>query len=108
MKLTCVTFCALTVLGLSAVFLAQDAYSAPPQPATASSAPATSQPVSLNDTCPGLSSSGLAFAKMVDLPKGTVLKAGDLTISEKEIADEIAKAPKDVRDQLKKNAFFIL
>ena len=79
------------------------------QPPTASSVPAgASQPAGINDTYPGLASSGLTFARLADLPKGTVLKAGDLTIAEKDVADEIAKAPKEVQDQLKKNAFFLL
>jgi thioredoxin 1 len=62
----------------------------------------------INETYPGLASSGLTYARLADLPQGTVLKAGDLTIAEKEVADEIAKAPSDVQGQLKKNAFFLL
>ena len=77
-------------------------------PATASAPAAPSQAAGINDTYPGLASSGLTLARLADLPEGTVLKAGDLTIAEKEVADEIAKAPKEVQDQFKKNAFFIL
>ena len=91
-----------TVLALS-VLSAEGA----DNPAT-TPAPAASQPAAINDTYPGLASSGLVFARLADLPKGTVLKAGDLTIAEKEVADEIAKAPKEVQDQLKKNSFFLL
>jgi thioredoxin 1 len=98
----------LAVLGLSAVLVVQDAHSAPPQFAATSSAPAASQPAGINDTHPGLASSGLTFARLASLPAGTVLRAGDLSISEKEVADEIAKSPKDIQDQLKKNAFFVL
>ncbi len=78
------------------------------KPATAPTQAAALQPAAINDTYPGLASSGLTLARLADLPKGTVLKAGDLTIAEKEVADEIAKAPKEVQDQLKKNAFFLL
>jgi thioredoxin 1 len=78
------------------------------KPATAPAPAAALQPAAINDTYPGLASSGLTLARLADLPKGTVLKAGDLTIAEKEVADEIAKAPKEVQDQLKKNAFFLL
>jgi thioredoxin 1 len=78
------------------------------KPATAPTPAAAPQPAAINDTYPGLASSGLTLARLADLPKGTVLKAGDLTIAEKEVADEIAKAPKEVQDQLKKNAFFLL
>ena len=76
------------------------------EPTTAPAA--TTMSANLNDTYPDLASSGLTFARLADLPKGTVLKVGDLTIAEKEVADEIAKAPREVQDQLKKNAFFIL
>jgi len=92
---------AVLALGLASIRAAD-------KPATASAPTATSQPTAINDTYPGLASSGLTLARLTDLPKGTVLKAGDLSIAEKEVADEIAKAPKEVQDQLKKNAFFIL
>ena len=78
------------------------------KPATAPAPAATLQAAGINDTYPGLASSGLTLARLADLPKGTVLKAGDLTITEKELADQIAKAPKEVRDQLARNAFFVL
>jgi thioredoxin 1 len=78
------------------------------KPATAPAPAAALQPAGINDTYPGLASSGLALARLADLPEGTVLTAGDLTIAEKEVAGEIAKAPKEVQDQLRKNAFFLL
>jgi thioredoxin 1 len=93
----------VTVLALN-VLSAQAA----DRPETASGPPAASQPAAINDTYPGLASSGLTLARLADLPKGTVLRAGDLTITEKEVADEFAKAPKETQDQLKKNAFFLL
>lgn len=103
------TWCAMAALGLSGVFLVRDVHSATPEPpATASPPAAASQPATVNGAYPGLASSGLTFATLADLPKGTVLKAGDVTVTEKEIADEIAKSPKEVQDQLKKNAFFLL
>jgi len=77
-------------------------------PETSAAPAAASRPAVINDTYPGLASSGLTFARLADLPKGAALKAGDLTIAEKEVADQIAKAPKEVQDQLKKNAFFLL
>jgi thioredoxin 1 len=78
------------------------------KPATASAPAAASQPAAINDAYPGLASSGLTFARLADLPKGTFLKAGDVSIGEKEVADELVKAPKEVQDQLQKNAFFLL
>ncbi len=62
----------------------------------------------MNDAYPGLASGCLTYARLSDLPKGTLLKAGDLVITEKDVADEIAKAPQEVQAQLKKNAFFML
>jgi hypothetical protein len=50
----------------------------------------------------------LTYARLSDLPKGTLLKAGDLTLTEKDVAGEIAKAPAEMQAQLKKNGFFIL
>jgi len=62
----------------------------------------------VSDTHPGLASGCLTYARLSDLPKGTLLKAGDLVITEKDVADEIAKSPQDVQAQLKKNGFFML
>jgi len=62
----------------------------------------------VSEAYPGLASGCLTYARLSDLPKGTLLKAGDLAITEKDVADEIAKAPPDVRTQLKKNGFFVL
>lgn len=76
--------------------------------ANESATPAASQPATVNETHPELASSGLAFARLADLPKGTVLKAGELVITEKQVADAITKAPKEAQDQLKKNGFFLL
>jgi len=59
-------------------------------------------------TYPGLASGCLTYARLSDLPKGTLLRAGDLILTEKDVADEIAKAPQDVQAQLKKNGFFML
>lgn len=93
----------LFVIGLSSARLtAADAPAG-----TATTAPAEKASL-VNDAHPGLASSGLTYAKLSELPKGTILKAGELTISEKDIDEQVAKAPKDVQDQLKKNLFFML
>ena len=60
----------------------------------------------VGEAYPGLASGCLTYARLSDLAKGTLLEAGDLVITEKEVADEIAKAPPDVQAQLKKNGFF--
>jgi thioredoxin 1 len=84
------------------------AVSAADNSATTTAVAASSQPAGINDTYPGLASGGLTFAQLADLPQGTVLKASELTIAEKDIVDQIANAPKEVQDQLGKNAFFVL
>jgi len=72
-------------------------------------APAAGDKAALvSEAYPGLASGCLTYARLSDLPKGTLLKAGGLAITEKDVADEIAKAPQDVQAQLKKNAFFVL
>jgi thioredoxin 1 len=72
-------------------------------------APAASEKAPLvNATYPGLASGCLTYARLSDLPPGVLLKAGDLSIGEKEVAEEVAKAPPDVQAQLEKNRFFIL
>lgn len=73
----------------------------------AAAAPGEKAPL-VNATYPGLASGCLTYACLSDLPKETLLKAGDLVITEKDMADEIAKAPQDVQTQLKKNGFFML
>ncbi len=73
----------------------------------AAAAPGEKAPL-VNATYPGLASGCLTYACLSDLPKETLLKAGDLVITEKDVADEIAKAPQDVQTQLKKNGFFML
>jgi len=73
----------------------------------AAAAPGEKAPL-VNATYPGLASGCLTYARLSDLPKETLLKAGDLVITEKDVADEIAKAPQDIQTQLKKNGFFML
>jgi thioredoxin 1 len=73
----------------------------------AAAAPGERAPL-VSVTYAGLASGCLTYACLSDLPKGTLLKAGDLVISERDVADEIAKAPPDVQAQLKKNGFFVL
>jgi thioredoxin 1 len=73
----------------------------------AAAAPSEKAPL-VSVTYPCLASGCLTYARLSDLPKGMLLKAGDLVITEKDVADEIAKAPQDVQAQLKKNGFFML
>ena len=70
--------------------------------------PASEKPHLVSEAYPGLASGCLTYARLSDLPKGTLLRAGDLTLTEKGVADEIAKAPAEMQTQLKKNGFFVL
>jgi len=84
------------------------AVSAAVNSATTTAVAASPQPAGINDTYPGLASGGLAFARLADLPEGTLLRAGDVTITQKDIDAQIAQAPPELREQLRKNAFFLL
>ena len=57
---------------------------------------------------PHLASGSLVHAELAELPGGVLLRAGDMVITQKDIDVEIAKAPADIREQLRKNAFFLL
>jgi len=78
------------------------AESLPPSP------PAPVKPSTIQETYPGLASKCLTFARLTNLPAGVVLKTEGLSITAKEITDEIAKSPQETQAQLKKNAFFVL
>jgi|GEM_PF-140570 len=56
----------------------------------------------------GLASAALVHARLADLPESVLLRTGDILIAQKDIDAEIAKAPEAVREQLRKNAFFLL
>jgi thioredoxin 1 len=75
-------------------------------PIHAADAPA--QAALVCDTYPGLASDSLTYARLSDLPADLILRTGPLTISEKDLADEIAKAPQEIQPQIKNNAFFML
>ena len=63
---------------------------------------------SVNETYIGLASDGLTQARLSDLPKGVLLKSGELSVTEKQVMDEIGKAPREIQGQLKKHTFFVL
>lgn len=62
----------------------------------------------VDKACPGLSSGPLTQARLVRLPDGLVLRAPSTQINQREISDEIGKAPQRLRAQLRQNAFFVL
>ena len=96
------------VFALTFATMAQCSCSAK-QPAVTAAAPAAvDKPDLVSDTYPGLFSEGLSRATLSDLPDGIVLKAGDVSVTQKVLDAEIDKSPEGVRDQLRKNAFFVL
>ena len=69
---------------------------------------AAAAPRTLAQACPLLSTSPLASARLVTLPAGTLLRAGSVTITAREVDREIAKAAPDVASQLKRNRLYLL
>jgi len=65
-------------------------------------------PVNVDQVYPGLSSGPLRQATLAELPNGTLLHAGAVTITEKQLAAELAAADPAIRTQLTKHAFFLL
>jgi len=57
---------------------------------------------------PGLSSGPLRQAKLVELPQGALVRTATLTITGKQVTDEIAETSLGVQAQLKKHQFFLL
>lgn len=57
---------------------------------------------------PGLTSGALSMAVPADLPEGIILKAGNIEMTSESIAKIIDSQPAEGREELKKNAFFIL
>jgi thioredoxin 1 len=62
----------------------------------------------VNDLYPGLTKGALTYAAASKLPETILLRAGTLAIHEKEVMQEISKAPEKMQQKLKKNALFIL
>jgi len=65
-------------------------------------------PARVESIYPGLASGVLAYATLDDLPAGILLKAGDVEITTDELDSEVAGAPESMREQLRKNGFFLL
>lgn len=96
----CTLMIAIFATGLPALCaLAQDS-----RPATAPAEPAKT----VAQAFPNLASAALIHAQPAKLPEGILLRADKLAITQKELDGEIVKAPEAVREQLRKNAFFLL
>jgi len=57
---------------------------------------------------PSLASGVLTYAKLADLPGGTLLRSGRVEITTDELNGEVLRAPEAMREQLRKNGFFLL
>jgi len=102
MKPNLLTMIAVVAVLLPAAALGADQISRTGQPVPAAAAPTVS------DTFPSLASGALTHARIAELPAGSLVRAGELAITAKQLDDEIAKVPEAVRDQLRKNGFFLV
>ena len=91
----------VVLLGLSALCVRASEPAAP-------KADVQKKPALVCEVYPGLASNSLTYAKLSDLPAGVLLKAEDLTLTDKDVAAQIAKVPQEMQAQLQKNAFFML
>jgi thioredoxin 1 len=62
----------------------------------------------VEEAYPGLLPGATAYAVIGDLPDGVLLKSGAVQASAKELQEELDKAPEMLRDEMKKNAPFVL
>ncbi|NLF33151.1 MAG: thioredoxin family protein [Planctomycetes bacterium] len=74
------------------------------QPASAATQPSGT----VAQAYPSLTSAALAHATLADLPAGTLLRAGEVIVNQADLDAEIASAPEALREQLHRNAFFLL
>lgn len=98
-------------LALAATAVSLSVLSAWAQDKPAASQPATSpsaQAKTIGVEYPNLASAALVYAKLAELPEGVLLRSGELAVTQKDVDADIAKAPEAVREQLRKNAFFVL
>jgi hypothetical protein len=85
-----------------------------PTPQTAERAvvrePVASQPAAatIETVHPGLACAALTFATLSRLPDGVLLESGTVRLNEGDLKAEVGRAPAGLRDQLAKNAFFLL
>ena len=66
------------------------------------------KPVRLGQAYPLLARSPLSNAKLVTLPKGVVLRTGDVEVRQSQLDAQVAAMPEAVRKDMKNNAIFLL
>ncbi len=64
--------------------------------------------VSVEKKYPGLFNGALKHAVVNSLPKGVILEAGKITITQEQLDAEIKKVPANIQPQIKDNLFFLL
>ncbi len=62
----------------------------------------------VSEVYPTLAKGALASASLVEMPTGTILRSGEIKITQKDLDAEIRKSPLDVSNQLKRNLLFVL
>jgi len=62
----------------------------------------------VEDVYLGLSSGPLRYARLATLPDSILLRAGDVTINQKQVDEKIAQSEPELQEQLKRNAFYVL
>lgn len=62
----------------------------------------------LADVYPALSSGALRQARLTTLPEGVLLQAEGVSIKASDLENELSQAPSAMREQLRKNAFFLI
>ena len=67
-----------------------------------------SKQATVSSLYPGLTDGVLSYARACELPRGILLRAGKTVIREKELAEEIARAPQYIQAELKRNELFQL
>ncbi len=68
----------------------------------------SSAATTVESSCRGLSMGPLRDARLVTLPKGTLLRSGSYTITSQQVAADIARAGAAVKAQYRKNPFHVL
>lgn len=73
------------------------------------SAPVTTRPAAqtVESACPGLASGALAQARLVELPDGTLVRAGELTITVADVKKELKDVPEEFRAPLERETFYV-
>lgn len=62
----------------------------------------------VSEKYPDLTSDVLTHARLDELPEGVLMVADDIKITQQDVEDEISRAPEAIREELQKNALYIL